>query len=194
VLVVPAEDSYTRVLNTVGGVAGAAALGASLVYGTGALVLMLRLGLRRLPSTTAVPQLPRELLLSVGLQIVVPALLIGGAALMAFGLRGSPSRRALGRAATAFLVVYLAVGAYLVAKPPFPAKACLVGGGDVAGVLIGDGNSKTYLGDLSSRHPRRIITIPAARIEELLVGGAEERIEGVACPARSASRAAQAEA
>jgi hypothetical protein len=185
VLVVPAEDSYSRLFNTLGGVAGVAAVGAALVYGTGALVLMLRLGLRRLPSTTAVPQLPREFLVSVGLQIVVPAVLIGGAAFFVTKLRRSPTRRALAWAASSFLVVYLGAGAYLIAKPPFPAKACLVGGGDVAGVLIGESASRTYLGELSSRHPRRIITIPAARIEELLIGGSEARIEGVACPGRA---------
>jgi hypothetical protein len=175
VLVVPAETSYSRLLNTLGGVAGAAAMAAALVYGTGGLVLMLRLGLRRLPSTTAVPQLPREFLVSVGLQIVVPAVLVGGAALLASKLRRS-------WAAISFLVVYVGIGAYLIAKPPFPAKACLAGGGEVAGVLIGESDSRTYLGDLSSRHPRRIITIPAARVETLLVGGRETAIEGAACP------------
>ena len=68
-----AETPYSRWLATFGGVTGAVALAAAVVYGTGGLVLMLRLGLRRLPSTTAVPQLPREFLISVGLQIVVPA-------------------------------------------------------------------------------------------------------------------------
>jgi hypothetical protein len=162
-------------MNTLGGVAGVAAVAAALIYGTGGLVLSLRLGLRRLPSTTAVPQLPREFLVSVGLQIVIPAVLVGAVALLAFKLRRS-------LAAIAFLVVYLGIGAYLIAKPPFPAKACLVGGGEIAGVLIGESDSRTYLGDLSSRRPRRIITIPATRIESLLVGGGEAAIEGAACP------------
>jgi len=179
---VPAEGSYTRLLNTFGGVAGVAAVGAALVYGTGALVLMLRLGLRRLPSTTAVPQLPREFLFSVGLQIVAPAVLVGGAVFLASTLRRRPQRRAVGWSATCALLVYLGVGSYLVAKAPFPAKACLAGGGDITGVLIGESANRTYLGDLSSRHPRRILTIPAARIEEVLVGGSEAQIEGVACP------------
>jgi hypothetical protein len=182
VRIVPAEGSYVRLLNTVGGVAGIAAAGAALVYGTGALVLMLRLGLRRLPSTSAVPQLPREFLMSVGLQIVVPALLIGGATLLAGRLRRWPARRSLGQTATAFLVIYLAVSTYLVTKAPFPAKACLVGGGEIAGVLIGENSSRTYLGDLSSRHPRRIITIPASRVDALLVGGKEARIGSATCP------------
>jgi hypothetical protein len=175
VLIVSAEISYSRLLNTLGGVAGVAAVAAALVYGTGGLVLMLRLGLRRLPSTTAVPQLPREFLVSVGLQIVVPAVLVGGAALLVSRLRWS-------WAAIAFLVVYLGIGVYLVAKPPFPAKACLAADGEIAGVLIGESDSRTYLGDLSSRHPRRIITIPAARIETVLVGGSESALNDAVCP------------
>ena len=169
------ESPYSRLLNTLGGVAGAAAVAAALVYGTGGLVLMLRLGLRRLPSTTAIPQLPREFLVSVGLQIVVPAALIAGVVLVA-------SRPRLKWSAIAFAVVYVVIGAYLIAKPPFAAKACLAAGGAVAGVLIGETDGKTYLGDLSSRHPRRIITIPGSRIETVLVGGEESAIAGAACP------------
>jgi hypothetical protein len=169
------ENGYSRLLSTFGGVAGVAAMAAALVYGTGGLVLMLRLGLRRLPSTTAVPQLPREFLVSVGLQIVVPAVLVGGIALVATRMRWSA-------AAIAFVAIYLVLGVYLVAKAPFPAKACLAGGGSVPGVLIGESDSRTYLGDLSSRHPRRIVTIPAGRIDAVVVGGQESAIEGAACP------------
>ena len=175
------ESSYSRLLNTLGGVAGVAAGAAALVYGTGGLVLMLRLGLRRLPSTTAVPQLPREFLISIGLQIVVPAALVAGIAFLA-------SKRRLRWPVIAFLVVFVALGAYLIAKPPFPAKACLAGGGAVAGVLIGETDSKTYLGDLSSRHPRRIITIPASRIESVLIGGRESAIEAAPCAGPGAAR------
>jgi hypothetical protein len=173
---VPPESSYSRLLNTLGGVAGAAAVAAALVYGTGGLVLMLRLGLRRLPSTSAVPQLPREFLISIGLQIVVPAVLVASLALLA------SKRRRLSWSVVLFVVVYVGIGAYLVAKAPFPAKACLAGGSDVAGVLIGEADRGTYLGDLSSRHPRRIILIPASRIETVLVGGQETAIEAASCP------------
>ena len=169
------EPSHERLLNTLTGVAGVAAFAAALIYGTGGLVLMLRLGMRRLPSTTAVPQLPREFLLSVGLQIVVPAVLVGGAALFV-------SRLQWKWAAVAFVVAYLGIGVYLIAKAPFPAKACLVDGEEIAGVLIGENASRTYLGDLSSRHPRRIITIAGARMETLLVGGTEAAIGGADCP------------
>ncbi len=177
---VASEGSYTRLLNTFGGVAGVAAVAAALVYGTGALVLMLRLGMRRLPSTTAVPQLPREFLVSVGLQIVVPAVLVGGVVVLAS--RRQPLRRAVARGAIVSLAVYLVIGVYLIGKAPFPAKACLAGGGEVVGVLIGESANRTYLGDLSNRHPRRILTIPAGRIDTLLVGGREAQIEGAACP------------
>ena len=176
-----AEGAYTRLLNTFGGVAGVAALGAALVYGTGALVLMLRLGLRRLPSTTAVPQLPREFLVSVGLQIVVPAVLVGVVVVLV-ARRRQPLRRAVTWGAIGALAAYLVIGVYLIGKAPFPAKACLAGGGNVVGVLIGESANRTYLGDLSNRHPRRIITIPAGRIDTLLVGGREAQIEGAACP------------
>jgi len=172
---VAAETPYSRWLATFGGVTGAVALAAAVVYGTGGLVLMLRLGLRRLPSTTAVPQLPREFLISVGLQIVVPAVLVGA---VTFAL----ARRRVRWAAVAALVVYAGIAIYLVAKPPFPAKACLAGGGSVAGVLIGESASRTYLGDLSSAHPRRILTIPAGRIEALMVGGEEPAIAAASCP------------
>jgi hypothetical protein len=48
--------------------------------------------------------------------------------------------------------------------------------------MIGESANRTYLGDLSNRHPRRIVTIPAGRIDTVLVGGREGQIEGVACP------------
>jgi hypothetical protein len=172
---VAAETPYSRWLATFGGVTGAVALAAALVYGTGGLVLMLRLGLRRLPSTTAVPQLPREFLVSVGLEIVVPAVLVAAATL-------AMARRRPRWALLAFVVVYVGIAAYLIAKPPFAAKACLADGGGVPGVLIGESDSRTYLGDPSSRHPRRIITIPAGRIETLLIGGEEAAIGAAACP------------
>lgn len=170
-----ADTPYSRWLATFGGVTGAVALAAALVYGTGGLVLMLRLGLRRLPSTTAVPQLPREFLLSVGLQIVVPAVLVGAVTL-------ALARRRPRLAVIAALVVYVGIAIYLVAKPPFPAKACLADGGAVAGVLIGESDSRTYLGDLSTAHPRRILTIPAGRIATLMVGGQEAAITAATCP------------
>jgi hypothetical protein len=82
----------------------------------------------------------------------------------------------------AALVVYVGIAIYLVAKPPFPAKACLADGGAVAGVLIGESDSRTYLGDLSSAHPRRMLTLPAGRIQALVVGGKEAAITGATCP------------
>jgi hypothetical protein len=42
---------------------------AAAIYLTGGLVLYLRLGLRRLPSTAVVSQLPREFLISIGLAV-----------------------------------------------------------------------------------------------------------------------------
>ena len=85
-------------------------------------------------------------------------------------------------AAIAFLFVYLGIGVYLVAKAPFPAKACLVGDGEIVGAMIGESDSRTYLGDISSRRPRWIITIPAAQVETVLVGGSEAGLADAVCP------------
>ena len=53
---------------------------AAFIYVTGGAALMARLGLIRLPSSTAVPQLPREFLISNGLLIVSPAIVAGALA------------------------------------------------------------------------------------------------------------------
>lgn len=58
-------------------VTGAFAGLAALVYLTGALALQLRLGVIGLPSSVAVPQLPREFLIGMGLLVVGPALGVG---------------------------------------------------------------------------------------------------------------------
>ena len=87
------------------------------VYPTGGLVLSLRLGLERLPSTAAVAQLPREFLIS-------PGLTVG---------RGDTSAVVAGLTVAA--VLYVAIGGAQVAKAPFPAKACLAEGGETSGVF-----------------------------------------------------------
>jgi hypothetical protein len=158
------------------------------IYLTGGLVLSLRLGLERLPSTAAVAQLPREFLISLGLIVVVPAVAVGA---LGWWL-ARRHRKATGRAAAvgiaAGLLCYLAIGAVQVAKAPFPAKICLADGGKVSGVLIGETGSRTYLGDRSSERPRRIISIPLARVERVLVGGSEQQLGSVPCPQSSGER------
>ena len=72
-------------IKSVGELAGAAAGLAALVYITGGLALQLRLGSGGVPSSVAVPQLPREFLISLGLLIVAPAIAAGMLASLALG-------------------------------------------------------------------------------------------------------------
>jgi hypothetical protein len=157
---------------------GAAAGLAALVYLTGGLALQLRLGSGGVPSSVAVPQLPREFLISLGLLIVAPAVAAGVLA----------SRVAKDRIAHSVIVgtvsaalVYLVIGWLVVSKNSFPAKVCLTGGGEVAGVFIGETDSRTYLADLAGNHPRRIISIPQSRVEGVAIGGRTTQLEQVRC-------------
>jgi hypothetical protein len=72
----------------------------------------------------------------------------------------------------------------LVAGIYFTGGFCLADGGDASGVLIGETGSRTYLGDRSSEHPRRIISIPLARVEQVLVGGREGQLDQISCGPR----------
>ena len=157
---------------------GAAAGLAALVYLTGGLALQLRLGSGGVPSSVAVPQLPREFLISLGLLIVAPAVAAGVIA----------SRIAKHRVAHSVMVgtlsaalVYLVTGWLVVSKNSFPAKVCLAGGGEVAGVFIGETDSRTYLADLAGEHPRRIISIPQSRVDGVAIGGRTPQLEQVHC-------------
>ena len=47
------------------------------MYLTGGLALQLRLGLEGLPSSVAVPQLPREFVIGIGLLVVLPSIAVG---------------------------------------------------------------------------------------------------------------------
>jgi hypothetical protein len=143
------------------------------VYVSGGLILGARLGLRELPSTAAVAQLPREFLVSFGLQAVgLPALV--AAVVYAFlpaRLQTSCFRRRL----LAFaLIGTLVTSAYLIAKEPFEAKACLVNGRSVSGFFIGEGSGRTYLGERGDT-PRRVISLPSDGVQRLLVGGDANR-------------------
>jgi hypothetical protein len=152
---------------------------AALVYLTGGLALQLRLGLVRLPSSAAVPQLPREFLISLGLLIVAPAIAVGFATHWLARSRRLP--RAIGAGIAAGVASYLLVGALVVLKDPFPAKVCLTDGGDVSGVLIGETSGRTYLGGLESERPRRVLSIPQSQVARMVVGGRERELAGVRC-------------
>jgi hypothetical protein len=161
--------------------AGALAGVAALVYLTGGLALQLRLGTVRLPSSAAVPQLPREFLISQGLLIVAPAialaLVAGWAARTLHRSRSEYVAAAIGTG----LTCYLAIGWLVVSKDPFPAKVCLHDGQEVVGVFIGETDSRTYLGDLSSAHPRRVVSIPQSQVARVVVGGRERQLGDVRC-------------
>ena len=113
------------------------------------------------------------------------------------------ARGVLGTAGLAAgLSCYLVIGALVVAKDPFPAKVCLTDGEQVSGVLIGETDSRTYLGDPQGARPRRVISIPQSHIERLVVGGSPAQLDAVRCDAppevgpaprsaRCASRAAE---
>jgi hypothetical protein len=157
--------------------AGASAL----VYLTGGLALRLRLGAVRLPSSAAVPQLPREFLISQGLLIVVPSI--------AVAVLGGQAARRLHRsrrvtmifAIVAGLACYVGIGRLVISKDPFPAKVCLSDGDELVGVFIGETSDRTYLGDLSSAHPRRVVSIPQSQVARVLVGGRERQLDEIAC-------------
>jgi hypothetical protein len=89
---VPGENDgpATDVVKTLGQLFGLAAGFIALVYAAGGGVLALRLYLSDLPSRTVVGQLPRDLLISVGLsQIVLPALGVAAIYVIARLLRGN---------------------------------------------------------------------------------------------------------
>jgi hypothetical protein len=89
---VPGESDgpATDVVKTLGQLFGLAAGFIALVYAAGGGVLALRLYLSDLPSRTVVGQLPRDLLISVGLsQIVLPALGVAAIYVTARLLRGN---------------------------------------------------------------------------------------------------------
>jgi hypothetical protein len=186
----PHRDVLQAMRELTGLVAGAAVL----AYLTGGLAIQLSLGAVGLPSSAAVPQLPREFLISTGLLIVAPAVAVAALvawATNALGVRPARSwmsrrsRRRWRIAATVATGVacYLAVGALVVSKDPFPARVCLQEGSVVDGVLIGETNDRTYLGEPAGTHPRRVISIPESQIARVVVGGRERQLGAVRCPA-----------
>lgn len=159
---------------TLKAVAGLLGLFAASVYVMGGLVLALRLGLRELPSTAVVSQLPREFLVSSGLLTVGPAVVAGGIAyvLLPARLRAvDRRRRTVGALLAAVGILTVVIGALWVAKAPFVAKACMTAGAPVSGFFIGEARERTYLGE-NGDTPRRIVSLPSAQVQRLLIGGA----------------------
>jgi hypothetical protein len=180
----PAQIQRSDPLQALRELAGAFAGVAALVYLTGGLALQLRLGLVRLPSSAAVSQLPREFVISTGLLIVAPAIALAFGAHWATGVFGGRRPRQLTTAIIAGVLCFVIVGTLVVRKDPFPAKVCLLDGGEVVGVLIGETSGRTYLGDVAAAHPRRVISVPQSQIARLVVGGREGQLDGVRCGER----------
>jgi cytochrome bd-type quinol oxidase subunit 2 len=150
---------------------------AASVYVVGGLVLSIRLGLRELPSTAVVSQLPREFLVSAGLLTVGPAVVAGGIAyvLLPARLRAAERRKRTVRVVVAAVAVLtLVIGGLWVAKKPFVAKACMTAGAPVSGFFIGEAKERTYLGE-NGDTPRRIVSLPSAQVQRLVIGGAAAR-------------------
>jgi hypothetical protein len=155
------------------------------VYLSGGVALQLRLGAVDLPSSVAVPQLPREFLISVGLLIVAPAIAV---AVLVWWVPGwlakwrgkkEPSHP-LAAAVLVGVLCYLIIGALVVMKDPFPARVCLLSGRGVDGVFVGETSDRTYLGDLERpNEPRHLVSIPRSQIARVVVGGSEEDLAGV---------------
>lgn len=183
--------------------AGLLALAAAAIYVAGGGVWALRLGRGGLTSMAVVAQLPREFLISQGLLVVTPGILLGT---LAWWLtrwivshqawltrwivrRGRPRpfkpvRRHLPlRVGVAIgIVTSLLLSVAMILKAPYTAKLCATDGSQVSGVLIGETASRTYIGDPAGAHPRRIISVPLSLVARLFVGGRAPDLEKVVCP------------
>lgn len=171
-------DALMANLENLGKVAAGLGAVVALLYVVGAVVIGVRLGLRDLPSTAVVAQLPREFLLSTGLNVVLPAPAVAVALYAAFALLAKRSRARVGRnAAVLAALVAVASAGYYVWKEPFPAKICSPAGGAAAvGDFIGETGDRVYIGEL--RDPegrRRIASVPVAGVGQVLIGGGAEQ-------------------
>jgi len=161
-------------LENLGRVAAGLAALVGVLYVVGAVVIGVRLGLRDLPSTAVVAQLPREFLLSTGLNVVLPAPAVAVALYVLFVLAAKRSgTRVVRNAVVLAAVVAVASAGYYIAKAPFPAKVCSPTGGAAAvGDFIGETGDRVYIGGL--RDPegqRRIASVPVAGVGQVLIGG-----------------------
>jgi hypothetical protein len=171
-------DVLVANLENLGRVAAGLAALVAVLYVVGAVVIGVRLGLRDLPSSAVVAQLPREFLLSTGLNVVLPAPAVAVALYASLALAARQSRAKLARNAVVLAAVFAVASAvYYVWKDPFPAKVCSPAGGATAvGDFIGETGERVYIGEL--RDPsgrRRIASVPVAGVGQVLIGGGAER-------------------
>ena len=167
-------DALQANLENLGKVAAGLAGFVGVLYVVGAVVIGVRLGLRDLPSTAVVAQLPREFLLSTGLNVVLPAPAAAVGLYVSFVLLFKRSREKLARnAGVLAAVVAVASAGYYIAKAPFPAKVCSPTGGTAAvGDFIGETGDRVYIGELRDHEGRRrIASVPVAGVGQVLIGG-----------------------
>jgi hypothetical protein len=169
-------------LENLGRVAAGLAALVAVLYVVGAVVIGVRLGLRDLPSSAVVAQLPREFLLSTGLNVVLPAPAIAAALYVSVELAAKRQRARVARNAVVLAAAVAALSAgYYVWKDPFPAKVCSpAGSASAVGDFIGETGERVYIGELRDpRGQRRIASVPVAGVGQVLIGGGAERVP---CP------------
>ena len=193
-------DALMANLENLGRVAAGLAAIVALLYVVGAVVIGVRLGIRDLPSSAVVAQLPREFLLSTGLNVMLPfpaavvAVYVAAALarnyVFVYLARKRDSARVAAKLSGARVVrnaIILAVIAavasagYYIWKDPFPAKVCSPAGDATAvGDFIGETGERVYIGELrDSEGRRRIASLPVTGVGQVLIGGgAHEK----ACP------------
>jgi hypothetical protein len=187
-------------LENLGRVAAGLAAIVAVLYVVGAIVIGVRLGLRDLPSSAVVAQLPREFLLSTGLNVILPfpaavvAVYVSAALARNYVSAALAGKRGGARAAAkpsgarvahnAIVLAVLAAVAsagYYIWKEPFPAKVCSPAGDATAvGDFIGETGQRVYIGE--RRDPegqRRIASLPVAGVGQVLIGGGAHK---EACP------------
>ena len=161
-------------LEDLGKVAAGLAGLAGVLYVIGAVVIGVRLGLRDLPTTAVDAQLPREFLLSTGLNVVLPAPAVAVGLYVSFVLLAKRNRARVGRnAAVLAALVAVASAGYYIAKAPFPAKVCSPAGSAAAvGDFIGETGDRVYIGERrDDEGRRRIASVPVAGVGQVLIGG-----------------------
>jgi hypothetical protein len=194
-------DALMANLENLGRVAAGLAAIVAALYVVGAVVIGVRLGLRDLPSSAVVAQLPREFLLSTGLNVILPFPAAVVAAYVSAALAwkyvsaaiarkrrgateaGNPSgaseaeketgARVARNAIVLAVVAAFASAGYYIWKDPFPAKVCSPAGDATAvGDFIGETGQRVYIGE--RRDPegrRRIASVPVAGVGQVLIGG-----------------------
>jgi hypothetical protein len=181
-------DALMANLENLGRVAAGLAALVGALYVVGAVVIGVRLGLRDLPSTAVVAQLPREFLLSTGLNVVLPAPAVAVGIYVSFVLLAKRSRARVGRnAAVLATLVAVASAGYYIAKAPFPAKVCSPAGSAAAvGDFIGETGDRVYIGELRDQEGRRrIASVPVAGVGQVLIGGGAQEAP---CPEAEPAR------